>query len=228
MGLIVNLPKSSLEPEQIFVFLGIQLDLLSFLCRPSEDRWNRLQKILARFLANRFMSARQWQALIGSLVSMDSQVPLGRLHRRPLQHALAARWSKDRSLREPVPVLPEDKVHLQWWTCRENVMAGKTLQPFQAQVTLYTDSSKSGWGAHVGDQTVSGLWSEQEARLHINWLELEAIRLALLHFQHLVEHKHVLIMCDNKTAVAYLNKEGGTRSHSLTALKSAFYYGASP
>ena len=122
LGLIVNLPKSSLLPEQIFVFLGIHFDLISFICRPSEDRWNRLQEILAQFLAQEFMSARQWQVLIGSLVSMDSQVPLGRLHRRPFQHALASRWTRAHGLRAPVRVRPEDRAHLLWWTDRKSVV----------------------------------------------------------------------------------------------------------
>lgn len=49
----------------------------------------------------------------------------------------------------------------------------------------------------------------------INWLELRAIRMALLHFQHLVEGHHIRILTDNVTAKAHINREGGTRSRSL-------------
>ena len=46
-------------------------------------------------------------------------------------------------------------------------------------------------------------------------LELEAIRVALLAFQLQVVNKHILVMCDNKTAVVSINKQGGTRSKRL-------------
>ena len=36
---------------------------------------------------------------------------------------------------------------------------------------LYSDTSSSGWGAHLLDQNVSGVWSDQEKLLHINLLE---------------------------------------------------------
>ena len=52
----------------------------------------------------------------------------------------------------------------------------------------------------------------------INWLELEAIRLALRAFKAYLERKHILVMCDNKSAVAYINKQGGTRSKRLFTL----------
>ena len=218
LGLIPNLDKSNLNPQQIFIFLGIQFDLIRFLCRPSEDRWNRLQNMLSKFLARKFRTARQWLSLIGTLTSMDTQVPLGRLHRRPIQFALADRWSRSQDLATPVPVLPHDREHLEWWTNRDNVMVGLSLTPFKAEVTMFTDASKAGWGAHMGERTASGLWPDTQRSFHINWLELEAIRLALLRFLPWVKSKHVLVMCDNRTALAYLNKQGGTRSKRLTSL----------
>ena len=77
---------------------------------------------------------------------------------------------------------------------------------------------KEGWGAHLGDFTTSGTWSVPESHLHINFLELKAVLLALKRFQHLVQGKVVLVATDNTTVVAYINKEGGMRSGSLCAL----------
>ena len=47
------------------------------------------------------------------------------------------------------------------------------------------------------------------------WLELEAIRLALLQWGHQWRHQSVRVYCDNSTAAAYIRKQGGTRSQSL-------------
>ena len=73
---------------------------------------------------------------------------------------------------------------------------------------LYSDASLSGWGAHLLDQNVSGVWSDQEKLLHINLLEMKALFLGLQAFQEDVTGHHVTAMCDNSTVVAYVNKRG--------------------
>ena len=85
---------------------------------------------------------------------------------------------------------------------------------------LYSDASSSGWGAHLLDQNVSGVWSAQEKLLHINLLEMKALFLALQAFQEDVAGHHVTAMCDNSTVVAYINKQGGTVSRPLCLLTS--------
>ena len=54
-----------------------------------------------------------------------------------------------------------------------------------------------------------GSWSLPESKLHINYLELKAVLLALKEFQALCTNNTVLIATDNTTVVAYINKEGG-------------------
>ena len=74
---------------------------------------------------------------------------------------------------------------------------------------LYTDSSTQGWGAKLQDLTASGIWSQDQAQLHINVLELQAIWLGLRAFSQRVENTRVALMSDNTSAVAYLEKSGG-------------------
>ena len=78
--------------------------------------------------------------------------------------------------------------------------------------------SQKGWGAHLNEIVLSGLWSNKEAQLHINVLELKAVLLALKGFQEHLQGQTVLICSDNSTVVAYLNKEGGTHSIEMRAL----------
>ena len=85
---------------------------------------------------------------------------------------------------------------------------------------LYWDTSCSEWGAHLLDQHVSGVWSDQEKLLHINLLEMEALFLGLLSFREDVIGHHVTAMCDNSTVMAYVNKQGGTVSRALCLLAS--------
>ena len=59
----------------------------------------------------------------------------------------------------------------------------------------YSDASLSGWGAHLLDQNVSGVWSDQEKLLHINLLEMKALFLDLQAFQEDVSGHHVSGPC---------------------------------
>jgi len=52
-----------------------------------------------------------------------------------------------------------------------------TVLPQQPQLTLYTDSSDIRWGAHLGNQMVSELWSRLNVLRHINEKELLAVLL---------------------------------------------------
>ena len=71
-------------------------------------------------------------------------------------------------------------------------------------LTIITDASTQGWGAHMGDSQIAGVWTRSERELHINVLDLRAVILALNHWA-----------TDNTTVVAYINKQGGTYSHLL-------------
>uniref|UniRef100_A0A2D4HXP4 RNase H type-1 domain-containing protein n=1 Tax=Micrurus lemniscatus lemniscatus TaxID=129467 RepID=A0A2D4HXP4_MICLE len=55
--------------------------------------------------------------------------------------------------------------------------------------------------------------------VNINWLELRAIHLALRSFKSGIVGQHVLILMDNVTAKAHINRQGGT--HSLALLQEA-------
>ena len=90
--------------------------------------------------------------------------------------------------------------------------------PRDHDILIFTDASNAGWGAHLNHDSVGGLWSQIEKRLHINVLELKAVILALQHFSHQCHKKQVLVASDNTTVVAHINKQGGTHSTELCAL----------
>lgn len=45
-------------------------------------------------------------------------------------------------------------------------------------VTLVSDALDLGWGAHLGNLSTEGLWSQEDRSLHINIREVRAIHLA--------------------------------------------------
>ena len=64
-------------------------------------------------------------------------------------------------------------------------------------------------GSPLGFTDSLRVWPPHWRSYPINWLKLEAIRLALIALTEEISGKHILIMCNNKTAVAYINKPGG-------------------
>ena len=105
--------------------------------------------------------------------------------------------------------------HLDWWQDPANVMKGSDLHPKDHSIQLFTDASNESWGAHLEQSSTKGLWSDQDKRLHINFLELKAVSLALRHFKDQCQDQTVLVVTDNSTVVAYINKQGGTQQKWL-------------
>ena len=218
LGWLVNLDKSELEPKQIFDFVGYQFDLKPGRVRPTPDRWQSLQEKISKILALPACPVRQFMSLIGLLTATEKQVHLGRLHMRPIQWHLKNNWRIPESPEKIIPLPRSLHPHLQWWIKESNVLQGQPLHPLKHALQIFTDASKEGWGAHLNERTARGFWSLPESNLHINYLELKAVFLALKEFQDLCVGKIVLVATDNTTVVAYINKEGGMRSGPLCAL----------
>ena len=218
LGWVVNLEKSELVPQQVFNFVGYRFDLLTGRVLPTSERWETLKAKLL-FVKNRdSCTVRQFMSLIGLLTATEKQVWLGRLRMRPIQWHLKQHWHVPEVLEKVIPVPPSLHPHLDWWLDEKNVLRGQPLHALRHALQVFTDASNEGWGAHLGEAIAQGVWSEPESHLHINFLELKAVFLALKSFEHLCRDQVVLIATDNTTVVAYINKQGGMRSGSLCAL----------
>ena len=218
LGWLVNLDKSELVPKQIFDFVGYQFDLRAGRVRPTPDRWQNLQDKILEIMSLPHCPVRQFMSLIGLLTATEKQVHLGRLHVRPIQWHLKQHWRIPESLEKVIPIHRSLHPHLQWWLQEDNVLTGQPLHPIKHALQIFTDASKEGWGAHLNKFTARGTWSLPESKLHINYLGLKAVFLALKEFQNLCANKIVLVATDNTAVMSYINKEGGMRSGTLCAL----------
>ena len=215
LGLLVNREKSDLVPSQIFTFLGAEFDLVLGIIRPSRANYATLVSLIQSFLASPSPSAHFWQRLLGSLCAQEKFVQYGRLRMRSAQWQLADHWNQ---LADPpearIPITPLVRSDLHWWLQTEERLRGVPLTPPDPTLRIFTDASTQGWGAHCQGDTFQGRWTRDETQLHINLLEMRAVRLALEHI-HPAPSTQVLVATDNSTVVAYINKQGGTRSRPL-------------
>ena len=218
LGWLVNIKKSELTPQHVFTFVGYRFDLLTGRVLPTQERWASLRQKLLFLKTQDSCTVRQFMSLIGLLTATEKQVWSGRLHMRPIQWHLKRHWRVPKVLEKVIPLPPSLHPHLDWWLDEGNVLRGQPLHPLSHALQLFTDASNEGWGAHLGDSTARGVWSEVESQLHINFFELKAVFLALRSFKLLCRNQIVLVATDNTTVVAYINKQGGMKSGSLCAL----------
>ena len=213
LGWVINFQKSELKPTPNFDFLGYRFDLTKGQVSPTEKKWQILKKAIHQLQNSLTTTPRVLMSLIGVLASLEKTVSMGRLHMRPFQWYLKTHWRYPQSLDMKIPCSDILKSHLNWWRDPNNELIGTPLHAEEHNLLLFTDASVKGWGAHLEDQTVSGLWSYTEKNLHINVLVLKAVFLAIRSFQSHLLNKRVLVASDNVTVVSYLNKQG--RTHSL-------------
>ena len=219
LGFLVNLEKSSLTPSQIPSFLGASLDIPRLLAHPLPHRVVALQSLVQEITAHWFSPAKTWQVFLGHLASFTDLIPLCRLIMRPLQLHFLKFFSPCREIpSRPVPLSPQIKSLCLLWGSQEFLLQGKSFSPPPPRLLISSDASNLGWGAFLHPYHVSGVWSPQESRLHINSLELLAVFLALQSFEDLIFGQSILIRSDNSTVVSYINRQGGTHSPSLCNL----------
>ena len=193
---------------------------------PRLDRYLEIQNIIRHVLLVHTVSLREWQSLLGHLQSLADQVPLGRLHTRPLHHVLASKVSSFNPPDTIVPFSTEFIPHLEWWLDQSRVMAG-VFGITHPHVMISTDSSSLRWGAQaifirpsIFPLTAQGSWDPQTSSLHINAKELLAVSEALKSFLPSIQDLNIKVETDNKTVVSLVNKQGMVRSpllHHLTA-----------
>jgi ribonuclease HI len=100
---------------------------------------------------------------------------------------------------------------------------GKSFLTSDPDLVLFSDASMTGWGATDSNCSTGGKWSSYDVGRHINELELLAAFSALQYFANSSGNCSIRLNIDNTTAVAHINKSGGTRSPQLLeiALKIA-------
>ena len=187
LGIVINEEKSDLSPSRSVEYLGMIIDTVSARAFPTETRIQKFLSLARKFLSQPNPLAQRWQVLLGHMSSLEKLVPRARLQMRSLQWHLKSSWSTENDPPHlPVPRSRQVDRVIFWWMVRDHLLEG---MPFRArppppELRLYSDASRSGWGAHLLNQSASGLWLNQETSLHINILEMKALFLALSGHDH--------------------------------------------
>ncbi|KPI95220.1 Transposon Ty3-I Gag-Pol polyprotein [Papilio xuthus] len=214
LGWTINMDKSVLVPTQRLEFLGITWDTKLNTKSLSEPKCETLRKALLSQMSRGSWSLRQAQSLLGRLNFASFVIRRGRLHCRTLQfHSrYLPKEHPYKQVKLPQPVLSE----MRWWL--KAAHGSLPIHSNSISHLLTTDASDFGWGAQLGDTKMSGQWSKRQQSWHVNLKELFAVYAAIQQENSLLHNAHILLQTDNRTVVAYINKEGGTKSKKLLNL----------
>ena len=153
---------------------------------------------------------RDLASVIGSLVATFPVLPYGKLHYRELERCkISSLKFQNGKYNAPCIPLSTSTVAELHWCLKHLKNANQWLQDIPVDCTIQTDASKQEWDATYGNTVIGGRWE----RNHINVLELKVILLALKsYFRHNCNVKHVHILTNNSTALAYINNMRGMHS----------------
>ena len=225
LGFSINPKKSQLFPSQFLKHLGFNFDSINMIVSLPNDKIEKIKSFAASLLRNPSPSLRELSAFIGLAISCKEGFLYAPLHYRGLQKSLINSDGPSSSWDSLTSLGRRAIVDLEWWqACSLSDLTPVPIKIKKSSLSLYCDASNSGWGAWLSsDESISGTWSPEESELHINFLELKTVYLAISQFSDILKDKIVTIFSDNTTAVQYLRRMGGTHSFSLCSLALDIY-----
>ena len=225
LGFTINEKKSVEHPTQQIVMLGFILDSVTMSVTLTPEKCNKITDMCLDIKNRHIISIRHLAQIIGTLCSAFAGVEYGPLHYRGLERVKCSGLKVHKGNFDGQVTLSQEAVDdLDWWIA--NIyQARKLISRDTPDVVMETDASTKGWGAFK-EVSTGGRWDSEEAKLHINCLELLAAFFGLKCFCSELRDCHVRIMVDNTTAVAYINAMRGMRSRDCDLVATKFGYGA--
>lgn len=223
LGFVVNYDKSSLTPSQVCTFLGFVYDTQHFsISLPQEKRQN-IAQMIQKFSKLPKCTIREFAQLIGVLIAACPAARYGFLYTKILERHKFLALQRHNDNYEAKIVLPSSILEdLNWW--RDNIFTTFCpMRTLQYKKEIFTDASRTGWGAVCDGQKINGKWKLAELEHHINYLELLAAFLGLKSFIKDEVHCAILLRIDNTTAISYINRQGGIQFPHLNELTRSIW-----
>lgn len=224
LGLVVNYDKSVLIPSTSCRFLGFVINTDNMILELPQEKRDAIKGLISKFLKVKYCKIREFAKLLGTLVSTCPAVPYGQVHLEIMERARYLALIKNNDNYDAIMKLKTNiQSDLRWWGHNIN-QTHKTINYRQFILEIFSDASLTGWGIHCNVESVGGLWSKSEQKLHINQLELLAAFFGLKCFARSYNHCNILLRIDNTTAIACINKMGSIQFPHLNQITYNIWY----
>ena len=218
LGFVINYRKCQLTPVQEIEFLGFVINSVTLSLKLPGEKLRKIRKRCQQLLDQETISIRELSKFLGLLTSSIQAVFPAPLHYRNLQRLKNVALNSLNSFEAMISLDNKAKEEIIWWCDHLQAWHGKALFQSSVDLVIETDASRRGWGASCEGVNTGGAWCTEEKRLHINCLELLAGSFAIKTFCKNRVVAHVKLLMDNTSAIAYINKMGGTHSQTLADL----------
>lgn len=217
LGFVINTQKSVLEPQQSCKYLGFIFNSMDMtLSLPTEKR-ERIAGLVTKFLKLPNCTIRELSQLIGTLIAACPAAKYGWLYTRILERQKWLALQRDMSYNSKIKLPKVILNDLIWWKSQIGLCSHSMLS-IDYTLEIFSDASRTGWGAFSNNVRAHGAWRPEERTFHINQLELLAAFLALKYFAQDQLNCSILLRIDNTTAISYVNRMGGVQFPHLNEI----------
>lgn len=223
IGFRINEEKSQRVPLQRCRFLGFVLDSCCMKIFLPEEKVEKSLIHIQRIRDAKTFKIREFAKLIGYLISICPAFTYGWLYTKRLEHLKCKTLRYSQFNFNCTMSLNEDcRTDLVWWV--DNIdKSGCKMYHNNFSLEIFSDASRSGWGASCGLKYTRGFWDTSFKERHINYLELMAAFLALKSFAKDFSECDILLRSDNKTVIALINRMGSSKYSHLHDLTKNFW-----
>ena len=178
----------------------------------NKKKRENIKRLGTKLLTEKSVTVRTFAKFIGCCVATFPATEHGQLHYRDMERYKTVCLIKNRqNWNGKITLNVDSKTDIIWWI--KNIKTEKftkSLTQIQPKLSLFTDASKSGWGASINntEEGVKGRFSEKEVAKSINSKELLAVLYAMLSLRDRLRNREITILTDNKTALSCLIKRG--------------------
>jgi hypothetical protein len=218
-GFLINTEKSIGEGAKCIEYLGLLINSEKFSLSLLPKKISEIVRLCEKALDAGTISLRDIAKILGNFAWAVQAIPFAQAHFRVIQQLYIEHANRlGENLQSKIILSVGARQDLSWWKDNLAMVNGKAISASIPDLIIYSDASLSGWGAALNGASASGPWTSEDKSRHINELELLAALWALKSFTAGASNIAIQLMLDNRTAVAYVNKSGGTRSRNLCSI----------
>lgn len=223
MGWQINEDKV-VHPSKSLTFLGIAVDIDAHQLSVPEAKLKDMLLQLESFRGRRHATKREVEKLVGRLNFAAKVVRGGRTFLRRMINVINSVGPHDAR----VTLGDEFRADVDWWLRFAPTWNGHAIMLDQVQIDarrFVVDTSKLACAAAFDLLFIVRVHDALTLPWHINDKELLSIYLAALQWGSEWKNRHVVVSCDNTTAVAAINK-GSSRSPLIMRLLRDLFWQA--
>ena len=219
LGWSFRFEKCNLIPSQRVTHLGFEIDTVAMSITCPMDKVIRLQSNCRVALFDKHITVHNLERLLGTMESVRPSTPLAALHYRSLQRQLLRSKVGKRKPNKIINLSVKSQHELHWWVSRTGFVGNcsSLISENSPTIHIWTDANLAMGGARSSRGSFfQRAWTKEELEVdpHINLLEIRAARDGILALPD--PGDRVRLHMDSVTACAYVRKQGGTKSTSLS------------